>query len=131
MAMEEALVARLVAALGGTVGNRVSWFERQRGDGLPALTLNPVSPGRSYAHDGPDELDGPRVQIDCWAARADTVQALRRAVRAEMETAADVAGVRFYPAFVENDTWIGADEQDSGEPLFRVILDFQFYHEEL
>lgn len=131
MAMEEALVARLVAALGATVGSRVSWFERQRSDALPALTLNPVSPGRDYDHAGADGLDFPRVQIDCWADRADTVQALRRAVRAEMETAADVSGVRFHPAFVENDTWIGADEQDSGLPLFRVILDFQFYHEEL
>lgn len=130
--MEEALVARLVAATAITalVGQRVSWFERQRGDALPALTLTKVSPGRDYAHDGADGCDGPRVQIDCWANTDSHALALRNALIAEMEQGAVVGGVTFHPAQLELESWVGEETVDGGERLFRAILDFQFYHEE-
>lgn len=129
-AMEQALVDRLQAALSLPAG-QVSWFERQRGEGLPAVTLTKVSPGRDYTHAGHDGLDGPRVQFDCWAGDAAGLLDLRDAVRAEMEAGATVSGVRFTPGQVELESWVGEDKADGGQRLFRAILDILFYHEEI
>lgn len=133
MAMEEALLTRLTGAAGiaALAGNRVSWFGRQRGDAVPLVVLSKISPGREWTHTGPDGLDRPRVQFDCYAADTAAAAALGRAVQAVMETAADVAGWRFHPAMIDRDEWIDLGEQDGGAPLFRVSQDYLFYHEEL
>jgi len=132
MAMEEDLVARLVADAGvsAIVGEVVSWFERNRDDPLPALVLTKVSPGRDYTHAGGDGLDGPRVQFDCLGTMGDEAVALKRAVVACMEPAATVGDTMFHNGFLEGETWISQGEQDGGEPLFQLSLDFIFYHEE-
>lgn len=133
MPMEEDLVARLTgdAAVAAIVGQRVSWFGRQRGDGFPALVLSKISPGREWTHDGPDELDRPRVQIDAYSDDPDEALALSRAVRAEMETTADVGDTRFHPAMIDTDQLVDDGELDGGQPLFRAVQDYQFYHEEI
>ncbi len=132
MAMEEDLVARLVAdaEVSALVGDGVSWFERNRSDALPVLVLTKVSPGRDYTHGGTDGLDGPRVQFDCLGATMDEALALKRAVLACMEPAASVGDTQFHTAFLEGETWISQGEQDGGDPLFQLSLDFIFYHEE-
>ena len=130
MAIEEALVARLVAAA-TPADDRVSWFGRQRGDVLPALALWKISPGEEWTHDGPDGVDHPRVQIDSYGATETEAAALSRAVRAVMAGQADVAGVRFFPAQLVGEQWINEGEQDGGEALFRVSQDYQFYHQEV
>lgn len=131
--MEEALITRLAGAtaIADIADDRISWFARVRGDGFPALLLSKISPGREWTHDGPDGLDGPRVQFDCYARDEVTAATLARAVQAELEQAADVDGWRFHPAFLAGEQWIDEGEQDGGEPLFRVSLDFIFYHEEI
>lgn len=132
MAMEEDLVARLVADAGvsALVGEAVSWFERNRDDALPALVLTKVSPGRDYTHGGADGLDGPRVQFDCLGRTGTEAVALKRAVVACMEQAATVGDTLFHIAFLEGENWIAQGEQDGGEALFQLSLDFIFYHEE-
>lgn len=132
MAMEEALVERLVAVAGvaGIAGDRISWFGRQRGDALPALTLSKISPGEEWNHSGPDRLDRPRVRFDCWSAEADDAAALGRAVKAEMRETAEVGGVRFHPAMLDAERWIDQGEQDGGELLFHVQIEMLFYFEE-
>lgn len=129
MPMEEALVARLVAAA-TPAGERISWFGRQRGDALPAGVLFKVSPGEDWTHEGPDGLLHPRVQIDSYAATETDAAALSRAIHAEMQLQRTVGGVTFYPAQLAGEQWIDEGEQDGGDPLFRVSQDFQFYHEE-
>lgn len=133
MAMEEDLVARLTgdAGVAALVGDAVSWFGRVRTDALPALILQKVSPGREYDHAGPDGLDGPRVQFDCMATTATDAVALSRAVIACMEPAATVGDTKFHTAFLEGEIWIDESEQDGGDALFRLALDFVFYHEEI
>ncbi|MDP3550611.1 MAG: DUF3168 domain-containing protein [Novosphingobium sp.] len=130
--MEEDLVARLVADAGvsAIVDEAVSWFERNRDDALPAVVLQKVSPGREYSHDGPDGLDGPRVQFDCLGRTMDEAAALKRAVLACMEQGATVGDTVFHIAFLEGENWISQGEQDGGEALFQLSLDFIFYHEE-
>lgn len=132
MAMEEDLIARLGAdsAVAALVGARIGWGGRWREDALPVVVLTMVYPGRDYDHAGPDGLDNPRVQFDCLAQTAITAAALKRAVTACMETPATVGGTRFWNGFLEGESWIDEGEQDGGEPLFRVSLDFTFMHEE-
>lgn len=133
MPMEENLVTRLTdnAGVSAIAGQRVSWFGRVRGDGLPALVLGKVSAGREYDHAGPDGLDSPRIQIDCIANTAAQTVALKRAVLACMEPAATVGDTKFHNAFLEGEIWIDDSEQDGGEALFQLSLDFIFYHEEI
>ena len=142
MPMEEALIARLNGAatintitgdgVPGPAGRQaISWFDRQRGDPLPGITLSKISPVREYDHSGPDRLDRPRVQIDCYARTSAAAAALHRAVRAEMEAGADVAGIRFHPAQLDGEGWTFDGEEDGGEPLYRASQDFLFYFEEL
>lgn len=130
--MEEDLVARLVADAGvsAVVDEKVSWFERARDDALPVLVLTKVSAGRDYTHGGADGLDGPRVQFDCLGRTDAEALALKRAVVACMEQAATVGDTLFHNAFLEGETWIAQGEQDGGEALFQLSLDFIFYHEE-
>lgn len=133
MAMQHDLVMRLqlAAEVGALAGDRVSWAGFQRGDGLPGIALYMISPGREWTHSGPDGLDRPRVQVDCRAATIEAAFELARAVRDELETAADVGGTRFHPAMLDGEGFIDEGEQDGGDPLFRVSQDFLFHHEEI
>lgn len=128
--MEEALVARLAASapIAAIVGNRVDWFDRP--DGFPALVLTKAAPGREWNMDGPDGLDAPRVQGDCWALAKGTVAALARALRAEMEQPRTVGAICFHEGWLVGETWNAAEDIEGGETAFRVTMDFKFYFEE-
>lgn len=131
--MQADLVTRLTgaSAIAALCGQRVSWFWRQRGDAVPAISLTLISPGREWTHAGPDGLDGPRVQFDLWARTFDQVTALKAAVLAEMEQLREAGGTRFHEGWLESERWVSEGEQDGGEMLLRIALDFMFYHEEI
>lgn len=137
MAMEEALVSRLRLALRHLLAKdgfglpAVSWFGPVRGDALPSLSLTKISPGRSWTHSGPDGLDRPRVQFDCRARSETEVVALARALTAEMERTVEAGGWRFHEAEFDGERWISEGEQDGGQKLFRIQLDFLFFHERI
>jgi len=130
MEMEEALVARLRAAtaIAAIIGTRASWFERPRRGGLPCLVLTLVSLGREWTHGGPDGLDRPRVQFDCWAESDTAAMNLSRAVLAEMEQARTVSDWTFHEAALEAQR-TDMDDLDGGIKLFRVSLDLSFFHQ--
>ena len=128
--MEEALVARVVAAA-TPAGDSVSFLDRQRGDPLPAITLLTITPGEDWNHAGPTGLDEPRVRFDCYADSDEGALALKRAVRAEMRQARETGGVRFHPAELVAERWLPDGEQDGGQAVFRIQLEFQFFHEEI
>lgn len=123
--MEEALVARLIAAsaIQGIVGRRVNWGFRVQGEGLPALTLFNASPGRSYTYKGAAGLSGPRVQFDCWAPDFAAAKALARAVIAEVEAPATVAGVKFHGAFLDQERGPLIEDLGGGRKVHRISLD--------
>lgn len=135
MAMEEALIARLKAAAGVSVmadgPGRITYFERTRAAGLPAISVLTVSVDDGWTHDGPTGLDWVRMRIDSWASTRSEAIALKSAVREEMQQARDVDGIRFHPARRDAERSIDEGEQDGGDPLFRVSQDYTFYHEEL
>lgn len=124
--MEEALVARLLAAASVTalVGARVTWGERPQREGLPALTLSVVSPGRGYTHGGADSLGNPRVQADAWGRSYLEAKSLARATRDAMEPAATQGSVRFGPSQLDAERDLGPEDVGGGMKVFRVSLDF-------
>lgn len=132
MAMEEALVTRFagVSAIAAIAGANIAWFERPRVGGLPALTIDKVTPGSDWTMSGPDGLDGPRIQTDCWASSDAEAVALARAVRAEMERVdpVTVGGWIFHPASLEFERW-STERLDGDVKVFRVQQDFEFYHQ--
>lgn len=129
--MEEALAARLCAAtaVAAIAGTRVSWFERPRRAGLPCVVMTMISPGREWTHAGPDGLDRPSVQFDCWAASDAAALSLARAVIAEMEQPRTVSGWVFHEASLEGQQIDAPDDLEGGLKLFRVSLDFTFFHQ--
>ena len=131
MAMEEALVARLSAAtaVAGIAWDRISWFERPRRGGLPCVVLTMISPGREWTHGGPDGLDRPSVQFDCWAESDTAALALARAVQAEMEQPRTVSDWVFHEGALEGQQIDTPDDLAGGLKLFRVSLDFSFFHQ--
>lgn len=131
--MQAALILRLnaAAAITAITADRISWFDRVRGDGLPALALQTVSPGRDYTHAGADGLDGPRVRFDCWAGDEVTARALAGACITEMERPAEFGGVKFWPGELAADRDLPEPEAEGGQALFRVQLEFIFYHERI
>lgn len=132
MIMEEALVARLAAApaVAAVVGSRISFFGRQREDILPALMLTTIDPGREWTHAGPDWLDRAMVQFDCWGSTPAQVVALKTALRDVLEIAATAGGIKFHPAMLTSERWDEEVNPDGGQRLFRISLDYLFYHEE-
>ena len=134
----EALIARLAgtAALAALAQDRISWFDRQRGDGVPALVLTAVFAGREWTHDGPDELDRPTVQFDCWAEVADQAVSLARELRLAMEAGGDATTAggsswRFHPAQLTGFGSEGEVNPDGGARLYRIRHDYEFHVEEI
>lgn len=123
--MKSDLALRLSEGLGGP---SVTWSGRVRGDGVPAIVLTLVSPGRDYDHGGPTGEDESRVQIDSYGSTDDEAAALALAVRAMMEAPATVGGTRFEEGFLDAEQDYDEGEQDGGSLLFRVSQDFIFLH---
>lgn len=124
--MEEALVARLLAAsaISAIVGGRVNWGERPQKEGLPAITLSVISPGRNYTHGGADDLASPRVQIDCWARTYLSAKSLARAVRDTLEPPATQGAIKFSASFLDGERDLGPEDVGGGAKVFRISLDF-------
>lgn len=128
--METALENRLAAAGPiAALGAGVSWDDRP--PQVPWVTLTKVAPGREYTHSGPDNLDNPRVQFDCWAGTKTERAALAKAVRDEMETAGTFDQTRFDAAFLEAEFSTRDEDLPGQQAVFRTTLDFTFYHEEI
>lgn len=131
--MEVDLVARLVAvpALAAIQGDNVGWFERAGSFGYPATVLQEISPGREYTHEGPDELDNPRIQFDFYGIDPVVLLALSKATLAEMEVPADVGTTRFHPAMLDSRRSDLPEETADGRRVFRITMDLNFYHEQI
>lgn len=139
MSMEADLVTLLSANAGidaviGKVGTvpTISWGLPKQGWPWPALVISMVDPGREYTHGGADGLDGPRVQFDALAETDVQATALADAVLDAIEAGGTVAGARkFHPGWLESRTTVDEGNLEGGRPLFRVMQEFQFFHEEI
>lgn len=142
MGMEADLVALLSANAGisaaiGKAGSApsISWGLPKQGWPWPALVISMIDPGRDYTHSGPDGLDGPRVQFDALAETDVAATLLADAVRAAIEAGGTVGNTgnrrKFHPGWLEGRTTVDEGNLEGGKALFRVMQEFQFYHQEI
>jgi hypothetical protein len=131
--VEEDLKTRLrataaITALVGTVNSRaaIDWIERP--EVLPALTMQDITAGRLYAHDGAAGLKNPVIQFDCWGTTYLAAKLLARAVIAEMETAETVGTTKFDNSFLVASRAMDPEYLGSGIKVFRQSLDFSVWH---
>jgi hypothetical protein len=119
------------AALAGLLGNRIAFFEAgRRWESYPQLVLQEISPGREYTHDGPDRLDGPRVQFDIYAADGTSLESVEVALLAEMEQQpVEVGGTRFFFGFLEARSMPDPGDLANQRRIQRLSLDLTFFHE--
>lgn len=131
--MEESLIARLRAsasltALLGVYGARpaIDMIERQSDEpaAFPAIAIQKVSPGRSYALDGANGLERPRVRFEIYALDYGPARLAARALIAELEIANVTAGVRFHRAQLQFDRDFPPENIGGNVQIFRIILDF-------
>lgn len=103
--MEADLIARLLAdsGLSALVGNRITPIERPQDEGLPAITLFRVSPGRSYTFGGASGSHGTLMQFDVWAASLMTAKQVMTALIAVLEQPATVGGTVFEMSFLQSE----------------------------
>jgi hypothetical protein len=129
--MEEDLVAKLLAdeGLAALVGARIYWLDRPQADALPSITLQVISPGRTYTYAGATGLNGPRVQVDCWGASYLSAKQIARALVAAIEAPATQGGTWFSAAFLESASDLPPEDLPAKQPggtskVYRVTMDF-------
>ncbi|MDP2129997.1 MAG: hypothetical protein Q8J79_03905 [Erythrobacter sp.] len=124
--MKEALTARLLASapLAAIFGTRMNWGRRVQGEGLPALTMNGVSPGRSYHYRGAAGLAGPRVQFDLYALDFLTAEQGARALVTTLEQPAVIGAIAFGPAFLDAERGPDTEDLGGGAQVQRISMDF-------
>ncbi len=133
MPMEIDLVTRLTAAA-TLAGEGISWFERAGDPAATTVMMTPVSPGRDYTHDGPDGLDGPRVQFNYVGTDPDALLTLRQQVRDAMEQVDPIAGETvgdtiFWPAEVVGSGALPVEDLADQTRLFGLYDDMMFHHQ--
>jgi len=111
--MTAALRDRLKAAgpVAAIVGERVYRTVRVQGDGLPAVVITRVSPGRAYTMRGAIRLHGSRVRIDALGRSAAEVEQLGDVLIASIEPAETVGEIGFSRSFLQFDRDLSEQNQ--------------------
>ncbi len=142
MSMEADLItllganAGVAAAVGSASGVKsISWGLPLQGGTMPWLVLTMITSGREYTHSGPDGLDGPRIQADALGGTDIEALALANAVLAAIEAGGTVGstgnGRKFHPGWLEDRQTVDEGTLEGGRPLYRIMQEFQFYHQEI
>ena len=102
--MEGDLISRLLAdsALTSIVGSRINYLTRVQAEGLPAITVMHVSPGRDYTMSGAAGTHSTLIQFDIWAERTTQAQAAFAALSAALEKPASVGSTAFQMSFLQS-----------------------------
>lgn len=88
----------------------------------PYIVFFRVSSERVYTHDGADELQRPRFQIDCYG---DTYEAARSIANQVILALHQLSATSYIKVAQIDDE---QDEFDEQARLYRVILDFYIWH---
>ncbi|WP_088346307.1 MULTISPECIES: DUF3168 domain-containing protein [Rhodomicrobium] len=130
--MEEALIARLLAAPGvaAMVGPRLYPGRRPQASALPAATLIRISGAPVYTDQGEAGLASARVQIDCWGESYAAAKLTARAVIAALSAFAGLAGgVTFQNILLDAERDFSEGGSNAADYLFRTTLDFIVWHQ--
>lgn len=130
--IEAALTAELLADAGVTalVGDRIFPMGGRQGTAYPYVTYMRISTAGAERLDGPNTLEWPRFQIDCWAAAAPTGSALQALSVAEaIRLAIDNVPIDGDPAFAATFQDQSGPAPDEETRSFRVSQDYLVFHE--
>lgn len=124
--MEEALVQRLLATASITAifGLNIHWQRRpETVNLLPALSLNVVGDPRQYTHDGADDWQEVRIQVDSRARTYLSAKLGLRAVLSELETEHDEGDVHFDEGRKISGTDAPIETLGGGTEVFKITMD--------
>jgi hypothetical protein len=126
--MEDDLVARIAQA-GLTCADRVSWTDRNPGEGMPAITLTRIGRTRFYSHDGTAGAGEVRTQVDIFANSPAEAEELEEAVIALIEPPAIVGSTKFGASFLNDSPDLQPETIAGGIRVFRRAPDIQIFYE--
>lgn len=128
--MEEALTKRLLAstALGAWVGKSIFWGAKPEGKPSPYITMQIAARNRDYTHDGPDDLQYPRIQFDVYGKSKAEVTKISRVLLTEMERPQEVDDIVFEESLLAYESDADAERSEAGTPKFRNTMDFMVPH---
>jgi hypothetical protein len=133
--MRRALRSRLLAnaTVAGLVGVRVYNMDtRPQGGALPAVTIRQISGERQYTHDAVGRLVDGRAEINCYGANGADAVALATAVRRAIEGAGFTADTETVQSvFLLSEQDFTGEAEAAGVRVFRVMLDFQVWYQEV
>lgn len=118
------------SALVGEVGPRVSWGERNRGEGLSAIVLHLISAPRTYTMQGRVRLVGRLVQVDCLAKSFAAAKVLARQVIARLDALGDPSAPiqnAFLEAERDDSEAVDGPERGAADTIFRTSLDVRVW----
>jgi hypothetical protein len=125
--MEEKLLAVVMPAVSGLVGDRVHWTVSPQGTPNPRVVLHRIDGVRSYATSGEVDYVQSRVQVDCFGVAIRETKALARAVISAVSGYSDQY---FMGIFVdaERDIFESNRAQIGPEKIFRTTVDLIVHH---
>ena len=133
--MRRALRSRLLAnaTVAGLVGARVYNMDtRPQGGVLPAVTIRQISGERQYTHDAVARLVDGRAEVNCYGANGADAVALATAVRRAIEGAGFTADTETVQSvFLLSEQDFTGEAEAAGVRVFRVMLDFQVWYQEV
>jgi hypothetical protein len=98
------------ATVAGLVGTRMYPQKLPQNPTLPALVYQRIDTRREHAHDGPDQLPRPRMQIAAWASSSATAWDVVNAVRERLD------GYRGAMGAIDVQSCLCVGERDQDDP---------------
>ena len=126
--MDIDLIARLKddPAIGNSAGS-ISWVTRPTKAQMPGITLQRLSPGRSYTFNGSVGLQDTLTRFDIWGLAVRDIKPLFLALLARLEQPQTVGATRFGRATLEAERDMPAENIAEIGTVFRVSADFRIW----
>jgi hypothetical protein len=135
--IRQALAAKLVSAVGSTVGNRIRPVVLAQSDARPAIVFRRATSGHDPPLEGGDDVPGPAFEVTSWADTYEDSVALAEAVRAALENEGrDTWAYSGGSVTVHSVTYLDEedvfDERDDGssKPIYGVAQTYEIIYED-
>ncbi|MGC4252435.1 MAG: hypothetical protein QM605_13495 [Sphingobium sp.] len=126
--MDEDLISRLKQdAEVAAIARSVSWVSRPKKEDMPGLTLERISPGRTYTFKGASRLQDTLVRFNFWGLAARDIKPLFGATLTLLERPATVGNTDFGMTFLEGERDFPAEEVPGIGTVFRLGAEFRIW----
>ena len=112
------LLARLEAHAALNAAKSMSWVSRPTKAGLPGITLQQISPGRTYTMRSAVDLHDSIVRFDFWGLAMRDIDPLTRATVALLEQPAQHGDTIFSRSVLESERDMPAEDVDGIGTIF-------------